>query len=1019
MILVAVVVALFMLTTSLRGIAGFYTDYLWFDALKFSSVWKGVVGAKVALATVFTGTFFVLMYLNLWVADHLAPRFRATSPEDELIDRYRDAIGSKTNLVRAAISLAFALIAGLGTATQWNAWILFRNGSDFGVKDELFHTDVGFYVFKLPFLSFLTSWLFAAIIIILIVSVAAHYVNGGIRVQLRSDRVTPQVKAHISVLLGVLALVRAAGYWLDRFELTFSSRGAVDGAGYTDVNAQLPAIHLLLLISIFAAGLFLYNIKRRGWVLPAVAVGLWAFVSIVVSGIYPAFIQRFKVEPAESTQEAPYIQRNMTATRAAMGLDDVEVYDFDYDGNLTAADIQANQDTIRNIRLVDPKIVNDTFQRLQADFGFYRFNDLDVDRYTIDGEPTQVVIGARELNPSGVPIDSWEGKRLAYTHGYGLVIAPSNAIDPSGRPSFVVGNIPVSGDELIGREIDRPQIYFGENLSDFAIVNTDRREIDYEVDISEIGEDGAPAESEVTRYTGDYGVKMGSWIRRAAFALRFADYNPLISNYIKSDSQILYIRDVRERLQAVAPFLHFDGDPYAVVMEGGVSFVVDAYTTTDRYPYAQQADREQLQRGSGLDHSFNYVRNSVKAVVDGYDGSVRLFIIDEDDPIIAAYAKAFPALFSPMSEMPDEMRQNLRYPEDLFTVQTNMWGRYQLTDVADFYSKQKAWNVAQDPGSSLTDSGTTDITLESGESTGRTRERRILPYYLMMKLPGEDQQSFVIQRSFVPVSENDERKELRAFMVAKSDPDDYGRLITYVMPGTEVDGPGIVNANIKSNAQISPQLNLLNREASKVRLGDLILVPIENSILYVRPLYTEASGQTQVPELRYVIVVSGDRIAMERSLKEALEELFPGSSPETQEDPGFVEGDDDTETEEPGGGTPSDGPDEPGDVEPSEPGTSGTVSELLEQAGDALSRADAALTRGELGEYQRLVNEARRLIEAAMAASAGQNGTSSGSGGGAGAGGSGTDGQSEPGSSGSGNPDDSVSSEPSLPADAA
>ncbi len=943
-LLVVAVVALLFLVASLRGIAGVYTDYLWFDALNLEQVWEGVVLAKIVLAAIFISLFFVLMFVNLWVADRLAPRFRPTGPEEELLERYHDVVAPRANLVRGAISLLFALIAGAGTASQWNSWILFRNRVDFGIDDPQFGMDVGFYVFTLPFVSFLTSWLFAALVIVLIVTAAAHYVNGGIRVQITGERVTPQVKAHLSVLLFLLALVRAVGYWLDRFELTFSSRGAVDGAGYTDVNAQLPAIQLLLLISLFAAVLFLINIRMRGWVLPVVAVGLWAFVSIVMAGIYPAFIQRFQVDPAESTREAPYIERNMVATRMAMGLDDVETRPFDYEPTLDAQAIQDNEDIIRNIRLLDPQIVDDTYQRLQADFGYYRFNDLDVDRYMIDGELTQVIIGARELNPGGIPISSWEGQTLAYTHGYGPVLAPSNAIDASGRPNFVVGNIPVSGTERIGRSVDRPQIYFGEDLSGYAIVDTTRDEIDYEVETA----DGGEEETATTTYGGRGGVQMGSWLRRAAFALRFSDYNPLISDFVQPDSQILYVRDVRDRVDTVAPFLSFDADPYPVIVNGGISYVLDGYTTTDRYPYAQSANREQVRNGSGLDHDFNYVRNSVKAVVDAYDGTVTLYIVDDADPIVRAYAQAFPELFAPIEEMPEGLINNLRYPEDLFTVQTNMWGRYHLTEVQDFYSQSGAWDVAQDPGDEVTSAGTTEVTsAETGEITG-TRELRIEPYYLLMRLPEEEEESFVMLRSFVPISESDQRKELRAFMVAKSDPGEYGRLVTYEMPSSDVDGPSIVNANILADEKIAPEISLLNREGSMVLLGDLILVPIEQSILYVRPLYTQGSGQTQVPELRYVIVASGDDIIMRGSLQEALEELFPGSTIETQEDPEFID---------------------PEDEELSDPEdeVEATVESLLNEANDLMNQAQEALDDGDLGAYQRLVDDARDLIAQAVA----------------------------------------------------
>jgi uncharacterized protein len=955
-ILVVAVVAIFVFFTSLRGIAGFYTDYLWFQALDLTGVWTGILGARIALAVIFMTLFFVLMWVNLWFADRMAPRFRPTGPEEELLERYHEVVGQRSGLVRIGISALFALIAGAGTSGQWESWILFTNRQDFGLTDPLFNTDIGFYVFQLPFLSFVTNWLFGSLVTIFLITAAAHYVNGGIRVRTAGERATPQVKAHLSVLLGAMALVRAAGYWLDRYELTLSTRGHVDGALYTDVNAQLPALHLLLLISIFAAGLFVVNIWRRGWVLPVVAVGLWAFVSVVVSGIYPAVIQRFQVEPAESNREAQYIARNIEATRFAMGLHDVETQAFDYNTDLTADDILNNQETIRNIRLLDPEIVNDTYQRLQAERGYYQFNDLDVDRYMIDGQLTQVVIASRDLNPGGVPNPSWESRTLIYTHGYGLAMAPASAIDPSGRPNFVVGDLPVRVNPELELDLERPELYFGENLPGYAIVGTERDEVSF---------DRPGAEPDVVaNYQGQGGVPMGSFFRRIAFALRFGDIEPVISGYIQSDSQILYIRDIRDRVRTVAPFISFDSDPYPVVANGGIYYIVDGYTTTDRFPYAQRANLEQVTGGSGLSGRFNYVRNSIKAVVDAYDGTVTLYVIDEQDPIARAYAQAFPELFAPLSEMPDDIVTNLRYPEDLFTVQTNMWGRYFLDDPQEFYAQDRAWQVAQDPGVTVDGSGqVTPITNPEGEQTG-TRERRIDPYYLLMRLPGEAQESFVMLRPFVPISQADERKELTSFMVAKSEIEEYGRLVVYEMPAP-IDGPAIVNANILSEEDIASRISLLNREGSRVRLGNLTLVPVEQSILYIRPLYVQAAGATQVPELRNVIVAFGNNIVMQPSLALALEELF-GVLPETGEDPEFVDSPPEEDVE-PGEDEP-----EPSD-EPEPPPTTvpptvpdGSAQDLLSQADALFDQADQALRDGDLGEYQRLVRQARDLVQQAL-----------------------------------------------------
>jgi uncharacterized membrane protein (UPF0182 family) len=970
-VLIVAIVALFLLATSLRGIAGFYTDYLWYDALGLSSVFRGVLRAQVVLAVVFTATFFVLLFVNLWIADRLAPKFRPAGPEDDLLERYHEAVDRRAGLLRAGIALVFALLFGVGAGSQWNQWLLFSNSVSFGEKDPLFNTDISFYVFKLPFLTYVVNWLFASLIIVLIVTAVAHYLNGGIRVQAAFQRVTPQVKAHLSVILGLLALVKAADYWLDRYELTLSTRGTVDGALYTEVNAQLPAIYLLLSISLLAFVLFIINIWRRGWVLPAVTVGLWAFAAIVAGTIYPTFVQRFRVEPAESSKEATYISRNIEATRDAFGLNNVETTPFNYQEELTPEQLLDNAATILNIRLLDPIVVPDTYKRLQVERGFYRFPDLDVDRYdvNINGEEitSQVVLAARELNTGGIPQKSWEGEHLAFTHGYGIALAPSNVVTSTGRPDFLIGGVPVVVDERLPAtdDIARPQLYFGEGLPGYAIVGTDRVEIDY------TDEDGEPVE---TAYEGDGGVAvsgtgLGGFVRRASFALRFGEIDPLISNFITDESRIMYVRDVRERVTKVAPFLSIDADPYPVVTsDGEMVWIVDAYTTSSNYPYAQRANTEQLSAGSGLDHKFNYVRNSVKAVVDAYEGSVTLYEMPgiegpdgepQEDPIATAYRKAFPDLFSDFDDLSDDLKEHLRYPEDLFRVQTNMWGRYQISESTPFYEQAGAWTVAQDPGTTPEGAESTPVTNAAGETVS-TRDARIEPYYLQMQLPGEEDDQFILLRPFVPVSQNDTNTQLTAFMVAQSDPGDYGRLRVYQMPGTRVDGPAVVQANIASQERISQRVSLLNQQGSQVLFGNLLLIPVDETILYVRPLYVQARGETSVPQLRNVIVSFGAEVVMGETLFDALAQIF--DTPEEVEALRVIlagELNPPPDSEE--------GPEQPPGETP-EPETGQTVDELLTQASTLLDDAQADLEADtpDLGAYQDKGDQARDLIKQAL-----------------------------------------------------
>lgn len=945
---------LFVLFLSSWGIAQLYTDYLWFDSLDQTGVWSRVLLTRLALAGVFVGLFFAGMWLNLYMADRIAPVFRPAGPEETVLRRYHDAVAGRDGLVRTGASAFLALIVGASASSQWQEWMLFTNAVDFGFDDPQFGRDIGFYVFRLPFWSFVVDWGFRAVLVMVIFTTGAHYINGGIRLQTNGQLVRPAVKAHLSVLLSLLALIKAVDYYLDRFDLTVSRQGTVDGALATDVNATLPAINLLMLIAVLAFVVFLVNIRRRGWVFPAAIVVLWTLAALVMGAIYPAVYQRLRIEPAESAREAGFIARNIEATRAAFDLN-VEVQPFPYDPGLTAADISANEETIRNIRLLDPAIVQDTFERLEAERAFYEFVDLDVDRYQIDGRTTQVVIAARTVQPGDINEPSWDNETLGFTHGYGVALSPANGVDSSGRPDFLVQGVPQQN--RLDLELDRPQLYVGEGLGGYAIVGTERNEIDY---VSDTG-------AEVTfRYDGTGGVELGGFFRRLAFSLRFRDINPLVSGQLNRDSRALYIRDIRSRLQTLAPFLHFDNDPYPVLFDGRIVYMADAYTTTDRYPYSQRADTDSIERSSGLAHGFNYVRGSVKAVIDGFDGSVTFYVVDSDDPIIQAWTSAFPGLFTDVSEMPIELVRHFRYPEDLFRVQTNMWARYHVDDSVTFYGRASWWEVAQDPGEQVRAAvPTANNTAATGtpDPTVPTDLGRIDPYYVLLKLPNEGAEEFVMLRSFVPASGDGdrERPELTAFMVARSDPERYGELVVYEMPGTEVDGPLNVNSNILTEETIADRITQLNQQGSQVRLANLLLLPIENSILYVRPLYVQADADTAIPELKSVIVAHDDQVVIDATLQGALEQLF-GVAPDTlQEEPDEPI---DDPTDDATGGVPDDG--SAGDGGPTV-NVPDDVKALLDAAGDLFEEADDALRQGDLGTYQDKTAEAAALVDRAAA----------------------------------------------------
>ena len=942
------------------GIAGFYTDYLWYDDLGVSQVFTGVLRARVLLTLLFVGVAYLLVWGNLRIAERLSPKGPRRGPDDEIVLRYRETIGSHGGKVRLAVAASLALLLGAGVGSRWEDFLLFRNQESFGRKDPQFDRDISFYVFDLPFRTFVVNWLLAALILTTLVTTAFHYLNGGIRLQLAQQRgATPQVKAHVSVLLASIAFVKAYSYWLERFELVYSRRGFAQGAFYTDVKAKLPALGLLTLISVTAGVLLLANIYRRGFALPAVSIGLWLLLTVLVGSAIPALTQQFKVKPAENRLETPYIQRNIEGTRTAFGLDGVEVRDFDYTeapGAVTGQTLQDDVATIRNIRLWDPNenLARVTWQQQQSFRPYYQVLDVDVDRYQVNGQPTQTVVATRELQPGQLPQDNWVNRHLAYTHGYGAILAPANAATPDGFPSYTLKDLPPTGMPAL----EQPRIYVGEQgdqseVNDYAIVGTKQPEIDFQ------RPDGS---DETSSYAGRTGVALESGLRRLAFAVRYRELNVITSPLITSQSKVLYVRGVKERVRKVAPFLTLDDDPYPVVTAGKkIVWIVDAYTTSSRYPYSQSVST----RGSLA--GVNYVRNSVKAVVDAYDGTVTLYTVDDKDPLLKAYEKTFPGLFTDPATLQGQaaddyqaLREHFRYPEDLFRLQANLLGRYHITNPSEFFSATDRWNVSPDPGVQATRGPSTSAPRPNApqapqgglglRSLSAGEDGRIPPTYQLQRLPGEPQERFVLTVPFVPFDRADKRLQLTAFLTARSDPGEYGKLILFrTSPGQQINGPSLVASNIEADTAISSQISLLNTQGSSVLFGNILLVPIDRSIVYIRPLYVQAE-RNPVPKLVRVIAVYGNRAIMRDTLQEALEELFPGAPPTLEEGQTG-------ETPPPGGTNPPGGPTQPG--QPS------AVADLIAQADAAFTAAQAALQQGDLATYQKKVNEAAALVRQA------------------------------------------------------
>jgi len=855
---------LVVLSGILISLSGFYADWLWFKSVSFTSVWTTVLSTKVFLFIVAGLLTSSIILLNIIIAYKRRPLYVPLSIEADNLERYRAQIEPIKRWVVIALAAGLFYFAGTSGSAMWETWLLFKNSTSFGVKDPQFNMDISFFAFRLPFYQTVIAWAISTLVLAIIASAVVHYLYGGIRLQVQEDRTTVAARVQLSVLLGGVVLMKAVAYWFDRYHLALKESKLITGLTYTDVNATLPAKAILAAIAVVCALLFFANIVRRSWVLPAAGTALLVISSVLIAGIYPGAIQQFQVKPSESSKEAPFIQRNIDATRDAYGLSNVEVSDYQATLTTSAGQLTKDAATIANIRLMDPNVISATFRQLQQIKPYYTFPEsLDIDRYTVDGVKRDVAVAVRELNIAGNPSRNWINDHLVYTHGFGFVAAFGNARDTDGKPSFAVGDLPPTK----GLGDFEPRVYFGENVPDYSIiggVKTDSPvEFDYPDDAS------ANGQKNVT-YSGTGGVPVGSLVNKIVFALKYQEQRILLSSLINKDSKILFNRNPRDRVAKVAPWLTLDGDPYPAVIDGKILWIIDGYTTSAGYPYSKQtslssATSDALTANSTSvtaqgNQNINYIRNSVKATVDAYDGTVTLYQWDEKDPVLATWSKAFPGTVQPKSKISKSLLEHIRYPEDMFRVQREILSSYHVQTAAAFYGGQDFWRVPRDPST-------------FGANAGAQP-----PYYLTLQMPGEVKPEFALTTPFVP---RGGRENLSAFAVVNSDAGpNYGKISVLQLPrSTNVAGPSQVASNFEAKPEVANSLSLLRQGGSDVVLGNLLTLPVGGGLLYVQPVYVRATANAaSYPLLQKVLVSFGDQIGYDDTLKGALDQVFGGNS---------------------------------------------------------------------------------------------------------------------------------------------
>lgn len=809
-------------------IINFYIDWLFFKDLDYQDVF-----IKVFSTEIFTGLFFGLISFLFVLANMLLvcrihfPSVNLSLTQQIGISLNLDALNRLSKPFSILMAAFIGFFGGIWGSSFWSQTLIFLNSVNTGLKDPILGKDAGFYLFKLPFYEFISAYAGLIIFITLILIVVAYSIRGGILLGISGVSMSKEAKMHTGILAGLFLFKVATGFYLDRFELLYSNHSVITGAGYTDVNARLLVLSLLSLLTIIAGFAFITSFTRKSWKITLYPLGLVLLVYVFGMAIYPALLQNFKVAPNELGIEKPYIEHHIAFTKYGYNLDNVSVRPFDVSYNLTEKDIQQNTATIKNIRLWDESPLLKTYSQLQQIRTYYRFTNIDNDRYNIDGEYRQVMLSARELSYDDLPSKSWINEKFVFTHGNGITMGPVSRITREGLPEFIIKDIPpVSSADI---KITKPEIYFGELTSDYIIVNTKIPEFSYPTSEGNI----------YTSYKGEKGVPLDSFFKRALFSISFQTAKILLSSDIKKESKILFNRNIVERVRKIAPFLKLDSDPYIVVSrEGKLYWIIDAYTVSAMLPYSKR-----------LKNYVNYMRNSVKITIDAYTGKVDFYLSDTDDTIINVYKKIFPGLLKPISLMPTDLKEHIRYPKEFFNIQAHMYATYHMKDPKVFYNKEDLWEIPSHT------------------------EKSMEPYYLIMKLPEEKNEEYALFMPYTP----SKRDNLAAWFAARCDEPNYGKLIVYTFPRDRlVFGPGQIDARIDQDSFISQQITLWGQSGSKVIRGSLLIVPVETSLMYIQPLYLAAEDKGGLPELRRVIVAYENDVVMDENLELCLQRLFGG-----------------------------------------------------------------------------------------------------------------------------------------------
>lgn len=966
LVLVALIVA-FVFSTQV------YTDLLWFNQLGFGKVFITENIYRIAVFLIAAAISGIALWASMQYAykkgeppappkprarPHIDPNHPMAGQFPNLNDlfnqnmaRYQKTVENARKVLLFVVPVALGLFVGIGAASQWKTIALFFHKTDFGTQDPEFGLDYGFFVFTLPFLQVLTTFLSSITVLAAVGALVMHYFYGGIKVLDKGIETSKAFRKHMAVLAALYLLIRGVNFWLERYSATQDQSGNWAGAMYTDVNAIIPVKAILAIAAVLVAAFFAVAAVTGRWRLPMMGTAVILIVGLVAGGVYPWIIQRFQVVPNEQASEAQYIQRNIDATRSAYGLDNIETKPYDATTNTAAGALKGESQTVSNIRLLDPNVVSDAFAQLQQFRPYYRFeNTLSVDRYKVDGVTQDTVIAPRELNPAQNAGSSWINQHVVYTHGYGVIAAYGNKVEADGKPKFMQSGIQAKG--VLSDDYE-PRIYFGLSSPSYSIVGGNSGDEALELDRPQTADDSADSDAKYT-FTGNGGPNIGNVFNRLAYAIKFQSSDILLSDAVRPESQILYERNPSARIKQVAPYLTVDGNPYPAIVDGRVQWIVDAYTTSDQYPYSQESSLDSATSDSETStgnqralpqEKVNYIRNSVKATVDAYDGSVKLYAWDENDPILQSWQKVFPETVASYKDMSAELLDHVRYPQDMFKVQREILNKYHVTDSGSFYAGDDVWSVPNDP------------TNESGKS--------LPPYYLSLQMPGEKKAAFALTSSFIPQqSDSNSRNVMYGFLAANGDAgtgkdgvksDSYGKMTLLELPRSSVvPGPGQAQNVFNSDTEVSKELNLLRQGASQVINGNLLTLPVGDGILYVQPVYVQSSGDAAYPTLRRVLVGFGEKVGFAPTLDEALNMLFGGSSgAKTDADAGVDEKAADKVTDQSGSDSKT---------------SSGDLQSALADANQAMKDADAAMKAGDwtkYGEAQQRLNDAiGRAMEA-------------------------------------------------------